>query len=51
MNEFTSEFWSAYIAVLTIVSIIACGVLLWQLSTKRLAPGQKASVWMALTIA
>ena len=44
MNEFTSEFWSAYIAVLTIVSILACGVLLWQLSTKRLAPGQKAGV-------
>ena len=44
MNEFTSGFWSAYIAVLTIVSILACGVLLWKLSTKRLAPGQKAGV-------
>lgn len=44
MNEFTSGFWSAYISVLTIVSILACGVLLWKLSTKRLAPGQKAGV-------
>lgn len=44
MNEFTSGFWSVYIAVLTIVSILACGVLLWKLSTKRLAPGQKAGV-------
>ena len=44
MNEFTSEFWSAYIAILTIVSILACGVLLWKLSTKRLAAGQKAGV-------
>jgi cytochrome c oxidase cbb3-type subunit 3 len=44
VNEFTSEFWSAYIAILTIVSILACGVLLWKLSTKRLAAGQKAGV-------
>ena len=40
MNEFTSEFWSAYIAVITIASIVACGLLLWRLSTKKLAPGQ-----------
>ena len=44
MNEFTSEFWSAYIAVITIASIVACGLLLWRLSTKKLAPGQKADV-------
>jgi cytochrome c oxidase cbb3-type subunit 3 len=44
VNEFTSEFWSAYIAILTIASILACGVLLWKLSTKRLASGQKAGV-------
>ncbi len=44
MNEFTSGFWSAYISVLTIVSILACCVLLWKLSTKRLAPGEKAGV-------
>ena len=44
MNEFTSGFWSAYIAIITAASIIACGVLLWRLSTKRLAPGHKADV-------
>jgi cytochrome c oxidase cbb3-type subunit III len=44
VNEFTSGFWSAYISVLTIASILACGVLLWTLSTKRLSSGQKADV-------
>jgi len=44
VNEFTSGFWSVYISVLTVVSIVACGILLWKLSTKRLAPGQKAGV-------
>jgi len=44
VNEFTSGFWSAYIAILTLASILGCAVLLWQLSTKRLAPGQKADV-------
>lgn len=44
MNEFTSGFWSVYITIITIASILACGVLLWKLSTKRLAPGEKAGV-------
>ena len=44
MSDFTSEFWSVYIAVITLASILACAVLLWKLSTKRLAPGQKADV-------
>jgi cytochrome c oxidase cbb3-type subunit 3 len=44
VNEFTSGFWTAYIAIITVASILACGVLLWKLSTKRLAPGQKAGV-------
>jgi len=44
VNEFTSGFWSAYITVLTIASILGCAVLLWKLSTKRLAPGEKADV-------
>ncbi len=44
MNEFTSGFWSVYISVITVVSIIACGILLWKLSTKRLAAGEKAGV-------
>jgi cytochrome c oxidase cbb3-type subunit 3 len=33
MSDFTSEFWSVYIALITIVSIIACGVLLFTFSS------------------
>lgn len=32
MNEFTSHFWNGYIAVLTIISILGCGLLLWSQS-------------------
>jgi cytochrome c oxidase cbb3-type subunit 3 len=42
VSDFKSEFWSFYVAVITLVSILACGVLLWRLSTKRLPAGQKA---------
>jgi len=38
MSDFTSEFWSVYIALITVVSIVACGVLLRALSVKRV-PG------------
>jgi cytochrome c oxidase cbb3-type subunit 3 len=44
VNEFTSEFWTVYISTITIASIIACGLLLWRLSTRRLAVGEKADV-------
>lgn len=33
MSDFTSDFWSVYIALITIVSIVACGVLLFSLSS------------------
>ncbi len=29
MSDFTSSFWSAFIAITTVVSILACGLLLW----------------------
>jgi len=29
MSDFTSSFWSVYVAGLTIISIVACGLLLW----------------------
>lgn len=35
MSEFTSNFWSVYIALLTVVSIIACGVLLRMNSVRK----------------
>ena len=44
MSEFNSEFWTVYISVITIASIIACGLLLWRLSTRRLAMKEKADV-------
>jgi len=41
MNQFTSSFWSYYISVVTIVSILACGVLLVAQSKRRVAGGTK----------
>jgi cytochrome c oxidase cbb3-type subunit 3 len=37
MSDFTSDFWSLYVAVITVASILACGVLLVTLSGKRVA--------------
>ncbi len=39
MSDFTSEFWAVYIALITVVSIIACGVLLYTYSTTRAVKG------------
>jgi cytochrome c oxidase cbb3-type subunit 3 len=39
MSDFTSEFWSIYVAVLTLVSIVACGVLLYAMGRMRVAKG------------
>ena len=35
MSDFTSAFWGPYVAVLTLVSILACGVLLYSIGRKR----------------
>ncbi|HTN65595.1 MAG TPA: cytochrome-c oxidase, cbb3-type subunit III [Burkholderiaceae bacterium] len=35
MSDFTSEFWSFYVAALTLIGIVACGLLLWSQSTQR----------------
>lgn len=37
MSDFTSGFWSIYIGIITIVSIIACGVLLQVMSTRSVS--------------
>lgn len=37
MNEFTSGFWDFYISAITLVSILACGVLLVAQSKRRVA--------------
>jgi cytochrome c oxidase cbb3-type subunit 3 len=44
VSDFVSEFWSFYIGIITLASILACAVLLWKLSTKRLPAGQQAAV-------
>jgi cytochrome c oxidase cbb3-type subunit 3 len=40
MSQFTSSFWDFYIGVISIVSILACGVLLLAQSKRRVAGGQ-----------
>jgi cytochrome c oxidase cbb3-type subunit III len=37
MSDFTSDFWSVYVAVITVASIVACGIFLKMLSGKRVA--------------
>jgi cytochrome c oxidase cbb3-type subunit III len=38
MSDFTSEFWNIYVAGITILSIIACVVLLWISGTTKVNP-------------
>ena len=45
MSDFTSEFWSVYIALITIVSIIACGVLLFSMSSATGGDGTTGHTW------
>ncbi len=48
MNEFTSGFWDLYIALITLASIAACGVLLLAQSKRRVPGGQSETtghVW------
>lgn len=40
MSDFTSDFWDLYISVITIVSIIACGVMLKMNTVRRVAASQ-----------
>ncbi len=42
MSDFVHDGWSLYIAIITVVSLIACGVLLKALSTQKLAKGEQA---------
>ena len=37
MSDFTGGFWSIYISIITLASIIACGVLLQALSTRKVS--------------
>jgi cytochrome c oxidase cbb3-type subunit III len=44
VSDFTSGFWSVYIAAITLISIAACAVLLKVMTTQRLSPGKKADL-------
>lgn len=35
MSDFTSDFWAYYVAIITVVSIVACAVLLWVAGTTK----------------
>ena len=48
MSDFTSNFWSLYVAGITIVGIVACGLLLWLTSRKKVestADNTTGHVW------
>jgi cytochrome c oxidase cbb3-type subunit 3 len=47
MSQFTSGFWDLYIGIITIISILACAVLLWQQSAQKTSAGSETSghVW------
>ena len=35
MSDFVNGFWSVYVALITLVSVVGCGVLLWTQSRAR----------------
>ena len=43
MADFTSGFWDGYIAVITVVSILACGVLLRMMSVRKVKAGESGN--------
>src|SRR4051812_37334156 len=43
MSQFSSLFWDWAIGIISVVSIIACGVLLRAMSVRRVAPGDAQS--------
>ncbi|MEO8142630.1 MAG: cytochrome-c oxidase, cbb3-type subunit III [Betaproteobacteria bacterium] len=46
MSQFTSGFWDLYIGIITVVSIVACGVLLWSQSVHKTSGTQTSGhVW------
>ena len=47
MSDFTSGFWSLFVAGVTLVSVVACGLLLASLSKRKVAsdPDKTSHVW------
>ena len=44
MSDFTHDFWGWYVAIIPLVSIVACALLLRALSTRTLKPGEQPGV-------
>ncbi len=44
MSDFNSNFWSWFIAAVSIISIIGCGVLLWTQTMKRPSKGEQVKL-------
>jgi cytochrome c oxidase cbb3-type subunit III len=44
MEKHLSDFWHWYIVIISVVSIIACGVLLKMMTTKRIPKGEKVGL-------
>jgi cytochrome c oxidase cbb3-type subunit 3 len=40
MSDFTSGFWNWYVALITVLSILGCGILLWSQSKHKVRIGQ-----------
>ncbi len=40
MSDFVSDYWHWFIAIVSLISIVGCGVLLWTQTTKRPAKGE-----------
>jgi cytochrome c oxidase cbb3-type subunit 3 len=47
MSDFTSDFWGAYVAILTLGSILACGVLLFVMGRMRVQAPPKQNATLA----
>ena len=47
MADFTTDFWSLFVAAATLVSVVACGLLLVSMSRRRVAtdPDKTGHVW------
>ncbi|AVP57423.1 cytochrome-c oxidase, cbb3-type subunit III [Pulveribacter suum] len=48
MSDFTSNFWSLYVAAITIAGVVGCGLLLWLTSRKKIesaADNTTGHVW------
>ena len=39
MSDFTSVFWDYFVAIITVVSVVGCGVFLWSQSKRRVKVG------------